>query len=53
MNDPKTEVFKVLWAIFVSLFCLIAGITCIWFGSNGYIATGVLFLLLYHNSTKE
>jgi hypothetical protein len=53
MIDPKDEVFKALWAVFFSLFCLIAGITCIWLGSNGYIATGVLFLLLYINSQKE
>ena len=50
MND---EFSKALVAIAVSVFCLIAGITCIWLGSNGYIATGVLFLLLYLNSQKE
>jgi hypothetical protein len=53
MNDPKDAVFEAIWAVFLSLFSLIAGITCIWLGSNGYIATGVLFLLLYINSQKE
>jgi len=53
MIDPKDEAFKALMSIAFSLFCLVAGITCIWLGSNGYIATGVLFLLLYINSQKE
>ena len=53
MIDPKEELFKALMAIAVSIVCLVAGITCIWLGSNGYIATGVLFLLLYVNSQKE
>ena len=53
MNDNDNEVMKALGAVALSLGSLIAGITLIGIGTNIYIALGVFFLIMYHNSTKE
>lgn len=53
MNDNDHEVMKALGAVALSLGSLIAGITLIGIGTNIYIALGVFFLIMYHNSTKD
>ena len=52
MND-NTEVVKILGAMAFQLICLIAGVTFIGIGTNGYVAVGVLCLLLYNNMAKD
>lgn len=52
MNNDK-ELLNALGAIALSLGSLVAGITLIGLGTNLYIALGVFFLILYHNSSKE
>jgi hypothetical protein len=51
--DDKTEVVKIIGAMFFQLLCLIAGITFIGMGTNAYVAVGVLCLLLYTNMAKD
>lgn len=52
MKDDK-EVIKILSAMFFQLACLIAGITFIGMGTNGYVAVGVLCLVLYSNTARD
>jgi uncharacterized membrane protein YczE len=51
--DDKTEVVKIIGAMFFQLLCLIAGVTFIGMGTNIYVAMGVLFLLLYSNMARD
>ena len=50
---PYEEVVKILGAMLFQLICLVAGITFIWLGTNGYVAVGVLCLLLYSNMARD
>jgi hypothetical protein len=52
MNDDK-EVAQALLSVAISLGSLIAGVTLIGLGTNIYIALGVFFLIMYHNSSKD
>ena len=52
MND-NTEVVKIFGAMAMQLICLIAGVTFIGLGTNGYVAVGVLCLLLYNNMARD
>lgn len=52
MNNNK-EVAQALLSVAISLGSLVAGITLIGLGTNIYIALGVFFLIMYHNSSKE
>ena len=51
MDKDKT-ILKVIAEIVISLGSLIAGIVFIGLGTNLYIALGVLFLIMYYNSTR-
>ena len=50
--DAKKAILVVVMEIAISLGSLIAGITFIGLGTNLYIALGVLFLIMYYNSTR-
>ena len=52
MDKDKKTILVVLFEILISLGSLIAGITFIGLGTNLYIALGVLFLIMYYNSTR-
>ena len=52
MNDPKIEMLKALGSMAFSLGSLIAGVVFIGLGTNAFVATGVLFLILYVNAQK-
>jgi len=52
MNNDD-DFLKALGAIALSLISLVAGITLIGIGTNIYIALGVFFLIIYHNSKEE
>jgi hypothetical protein len=51
--DNNTEFLKALGAVAFSLGSLVAGIVLIGLGTNSYIALGVFFLIMYHNSTRS
>jgi hypothetical protein len=52
MDTPDKTVLKAIMEIVIGLGSLIAGITLLSLGTNLYIGLGVLFLILYINSTK-
>jgi len=51
MNVEK-EALKAVVEILIGLGSLIAGVTLLSLGTNLYIGLGVLFLILYVNSTR-
>jgi hypothetical protein len=51
--DKDNDVMKALVSVALSIGSLIAGITLLSLGTNLYIGLGVLFLVLYFNSTRE
>jgi uncharacterized membrane protein YczE len=53
MEDKNLEVVKIIGAMFFQIILLIAGVICIGIGTNAYVATGVLCLLLYSNMAKD
>ena len=52
MDKQDKAFLKVLAEIAISIGSLIAGVVFIGLGTNLYIALGVLFLIMYYNSTR-